>query len=172
MKKILITYGSISALLISGLMVICTALSSQIGYDNAEIVGYASLVLSFLVIYFAIVSYYKTNPELKITFLKSLTIGLLITLIASVVYVIVWLILYYTVFPDFMDKYGAHIVEKLKKAGAAESEIQKQVATFKEFKEMYQNPLINAAYTFIEPLPVGVLISLISATIVQVRKKS
>jgi len=30
------------------------------------------------------------------------------------------------------------------------------------FKEMYRNPLVNIAFTFIEPLPVGLLMTLIS----------
>ena len=34
---------------------------------------------------------------------------------------------------------------------------------WREFKEMYSNPLINAAITLLEPLPVGGLISLVSA---------
>ena len=172
MKKIIIRYGAISALLISGLMAISTALSSQIGFDNSEIVGYASLVISFLVIFFAVRAYYKNNPEVKVAFLKSLSIGLLITLISSVAYVIVWLILYYTVFPDFWDKYGAHLVEKLHKSGVAQSEIDKQVNTLKSYRELYKNPLYNAAFTFMEPLPVGILISLISAAVIRRSKAS
>jgi len=171
MKKNLVKYGTISSVLIVGLMTLSLTLDSKIGYDASYIVGYASMIISFSVIYFALLSYYKINPEIKKTFLKSLSIGLLITLIASVVYVVVWIILYYTVFPDFWDNYGAHMVEKLSKSGASDAEVLKQVATIKEYKEMYKNPLINGAYTFMEPLPVGILISLISATIMQVKKK-
>ena len=171
MKKILIKYGSISSALIVILMTLSITFDSQIGFDNSYIVGYTSMIIAFSVIYFALLSYYKTNPEAKISFGRSISIGLLITLIASVVYVIVWLIMYYTVFPDFWDKYGVHMIEKARKSGATEAEVNKQIAMLKEYKEMYKNPLINAAFTFIEPLPVGILISLISATIVQVRKK-
>jgi hypothetical protein len=39
----------------------------------------------------------------------------------------------------------------------------------KKFQEMYENPLFNAAMTFIEPFPVGLVITLISAAIL--RKK-
>jgi hypothetical protein len=171
MKKILIRYGSISSLLIVILMTLSLTFDSQIGYDFSYIVGYASMVIAFSVIYFALLSYYKTNSDAKISFGRSISIGLLITLIASVVYVIVWLIMYYTVFPDFWDKYGVHMVEKLRKTGASQDAINKQILMIKEYKEMYKNPLINGAFTFIEPLPVGILISLISAGIIQTRKK-
>ena len=33
----------------------------------------------------------------------------------------------------------------------------------RSFKEAYDNPLTNAAYTFIEPFPVGLLVTVISA---------
>jgi hypothetical protein len=35
---------------------------------------------------------------------------------------------------------------------------------------MYENPLINSAMTFLEPLPVGIVITLISAAVL--RKKA
>ena len=34
-------------------------------------------------------------------------------------------------------------------------------------QQLYQNPLVNMAYTFMEPLPVGLLIALISAAILR-----
>lgn len=171
MKKILITYSTITSVIMITLMMITTIFSSQIGYDNSEILGYTFLILSFLVIYFAIVSFYKNNPGAKVRFMKSLTIGLLITLFTSVAYVIAWLIIYYTVFPDFWIKYSDHVVAKLRATGASAAEISKKMAMFKEYDEMSKNPFINAAMTFIEPLPVGILISLISSVVVQVRRK-
>jgi hypothetical protein len=35
---------------------------------------------------------------------------------------------------------------------------------------MYQNPVMNALFTFLEPLPVGLLVSLISAWILSRRR--
>jgi hypothetical protein len=32
-----------------------------------------------------------------------------------------------------------------------------------ELKEMYRNPLVNIALTFLEPLPVGLLFTLVTA---------
>lgn len=86
-----------------------------------------------------------------------------ITVISCVCYAVSWEILYFNFLPDFMDKYGAHMVEKAKASGASAAAIQMQVEQAKKFKEMYDNPLINAALTFIEPFPVGLVITLISA---------
>jgi len=40
----------------------------------------------------------------------------------------------------------------------------------RKFAEMYENPLINSAITFLEPLPVGILIALISAGVLSRRR--
>ena len=42
-----------------------------------------------------------------------------------------------------------------------------QVAAIQHSQQLYQNPLINMAYTFVEPLPVGLLITLISAALLR-----
>ena len=41
----------------------------------------------------------------------------------------------------------------------------------KKFKEMYENPFFNAAITFTEPFPVGLIITLISAAILRKKPK-
>jgi hypothetical protein len=98
-----------------------------------------------------------------ISFGKALKIGLLITLVASTIYVVVWMIDYYYFIPDFFDKYAAHILTKLKASGASAAEMQKQAAAIQGYRQMYQNPLFNALFTYLEILPVGVVVSLISA---------
>ena len=95
--------------------------------------------------------------------------GISITVISCVCYVVTWEILYFNFLPDFMDKYGAYMVEKAKASGASATAVQAQVDQAKKFKEMYNNPLINAATTFIEPFPIGLVITLISAAVL--RKK-
>jgi hypothetical protein len=37
----------------------------------------------------------------------------------------------------------------------------------KKYKEVYDNPLFNAAMTFIEPFPIGLVITLISAAVLR-----
>jgi hypothetical protein len=46
-----------------------------------------------------------------------------------------------------------------------------RVAAIQHSQQSYQNPLINMAYTFMEPLPVGLIITGISAAILR-RKAS
>jgi len=143
--------------------------SDKIGFDRAEFVGYTVIVLSFLLVFFGIRSYRDSVGNGQITFSKAFAVGIFITLITCICYVITWEVLYFNFLPDFMDKYAAHAVEKAKASGASAAAIQAQLQQLKKYKELYDNPLINAAMTFIEPFPVGLVITLISAAVL--RKK-
>jgi Protein of unknown function (DUF4199) len=99
-------------------------------------------------------------------------VGIAITLISCICYVVTWEILYYNFLPDFMDKYGAHLIEKAKDSGAGAAAVQAQVEQVKKYKEMYANPLLNAAMTFIEPFPIGLAITLISAAVLRKKPQS
>jgi hypothetical protein len=144
----------------------------QIGFDKSGyILGYTSIVLSFLLVYFGVRSYRDNIGGGEITFLKAFGVGIAITVISCCFYVATWEIIYYNFMPDFFDKYGAHAVEKMRAAGASAAAIQAKTAEMQKYKEMYANPLINAAMTFIEPFPVGLLITLISAGVLRRQAK-
>ncbi len=87
---------------------------------------------------------------------------MLITLVASTIYVIVWQIDYYFFIPDFYEKYSTHIIRDMKAHDATQAQIQQQMIVNKNNGEMYRNPLFNAMYTYIEILPVGVIMSLLA----------
>ena len=68
-----------------------------------------------------------------------------------------------------MDQYQAYAVEKARASGAGEPEIQETVRQMESFKKLYANPFFNAAVTFLEPFPVGLLVTLISAAVLRKR---
>jgi len=65
--------------------------------------------------------------------------------------------------PDFMDKYIEHALAQMQASGATEEQIRQEAAKMEEFKTMYQNPLARAAITFLEPFPVGSLVTLVTS---------
>jgi len=170
MKKTILKFGLISGILCSLMMVATVPLADQIGFDRSEYVGYTIIVLSFLLVFFGIRSYRDNAGAGKITFAKAFVVGISITLITCICYVVTWEILYFTVLHDFMDKYDAYLIEKARAAGASAAALQAQLQQMNKFKEQYENPLFNAAVTFLEPFPVGLAITLISAAIL--RKKA
>ena len=172
MRRIVLTFGFISGAILSVMMVITMALSDRIGFDKGEIVGYTTMVVAFLMIFFGVKAYRDNVEGGAISFGRAFKVGLLITLISSSCYVATWEVLYHKVWPDFSDKYAAHVIEKARANGASEAELAATRQKMAEFREMYRNPLINIAMTFLEPLPVGLVMTLVSAGILRRRKGS
>jgi hypothetical protein len=168
MKKNVWIFGVISGLIIS-LWMICSVsfCTNNTDFESSELLGYASMLLSFSLIFVAIKNYRDKFNNGVVSFGKAFMIGLYISLIASTIYVISWLIDYHFFVPDFMDTYSAHMLDKLKASGASVAEIEKKTTEMASFKEMYKNPFFNIALTYSEILPVGLVVSLISAAILK-----
>ena len=170
MKKTVLTFGLIAGVIISVLMNASLLLANKIGSGHSMALGYTIMVASFLLIYFGIRSYRDNVLGGQISFGRAFTCGFLITLITTVFYVVSWEILYFNFMPHFMDGYFAAQIRHVQEAGLGPATTAARVAAIQHSQQLYQNPLINAAYTFIEPLPVGLIITLISAAVL--RRKS
>jgi Protein of unknown function (DUF4199) len=170
MKKIILTYGLISGIISSVLMAATVPFLHKLGGNTGYIFGYTAIVLSFLLVFFGIRSYRDNLGNGQITFAKAFAIGISITLISCLFYVVTWEIIYFNFIPHFMDSYFAQAVDKIKASGASPATIQAKLADLERSKRLYSNPLYNAALTFLEPFPVGLVITLVSAAIL--RKKA
>ena len=167
MRKTILTFGLISGAISSLLMIAIVAFGDRIGFDRGAVIGYTSIVLSFLMVFFGIQSYRDNIGNGQITFLKAFAVGISITLISCICYVLTWEIIYYNFLPGFWDKYGAHLAEKLRASGASPAAVQAKLQQVAKYKEQYKNPLLNAMLTFIEPFPIGLVITLISALVLR-----
>ena len=169
MKKTVFTFGLISGVVSLAVMLPNLLLLDRIGINKAVIVGYTAIVLSFMLVFFGIRSYRENVGGGRITFGRAVAVGIMITLVSCAFYVISWLIIYYNFMPDFADKYAAYAVDQVKASGASPQQVEKTVQEMKDMKTLLDNPLTNAAITFTEPFPVGLIITLISAAVL--RKK-
>jgi len=170
MKKTVLTFGLIGGAIMAAMMFATLPFMDKIGFDKGAIIGYTTMILAFMLVFFGIRSYRENVNDGRITFGRAFAVGILITVVACVCYVIAWEILYFNFMPDFLDKYSSYVIEKARSSGASQQLIEAKLQEMKSFKEMYSNPLINAAITFTEPFPVGLIITLISAAIL--RKKT
>jgi len=171
MKKTVLTFGLIGGAVMAVMMFATLPFVDRIGFDKGFIIGYTTMILAFMMVFFGIRSYRENIGQGHISFGRAFAVGILITLIACVCYVVAWEILYFNFMPDFLDKYSAYVIEKARASGASQQAIDAQVQQMKSFKAMYANPLINAAMTFTEPFPVGLLVTLISAAILRKKMK-
>jgi Protein of unknown function (DUF4199) len=167
LKKTILIFGLISGALSSLMLAATVPFADRIGFDKGEYVGYTVIVLSFLLVFFGIRSYRDNIGDGQVTFTRAFAVGISITVISCICYVITWEIIYFNFLPDFMDKYSAYAIAKAKASGASPAALQVQIQQLNKYRQMYDNPLFNAAMTFIEPLPVGLLVTLISAAILR-----
>lgn len=172
MKKIVIVNGLIAGLIVGTIMFITIGIYHKTGdFENGMLVGYASMLLAFSMIFVAVKNYRDKYNGGIISFGKAFKIGILITLIASSIYVGVWLFEYFVFYPDFGEKYAAQLLEKLKASGASDTEIARQAKEMAGFNEMYKNPFFNAMITYTEILPVGLLVTIVCSFILKRKVK-
>jgi Protein of unknown function (DUF4199) len=171
MKKIVLKFGLISGAIIAVLMLATLPFVNQIGFDYSMVVGYTTMLLAFVMIFVGIRSYRDTVLNGYISFKRGLAIGLLITLISTLCYVITWEIVYYNFLPDFADQYANHLTQKLQNSGATSEQIAQKREEIKQMKVILENPIYNGLIAFTEPLPVGLVISLFSAWILRRKPK-
>ena len=168
MKKNILTYGLICGLIISVLMAVNLTICSKSGdFDNSILVGYASMIIAFSLLFVGIKNYRDKYNGGVISFGKAFKVGFFITLIASTIYVLVWLLEEHFFFPDFMEKYTAYEINKLQASGISATQLANKTKELEQAKEMYNNPVIKILMTYAEILPVGLVITLISSLILK-----
>jgi hypothetical protein len=179
MKQTVLKYGFLGGGVLSALMVLTIGGAQLLGLENGGVggmvVGYTTMVLSFLTIHFGVRSYRDTVLGGSVRFWPALRVGLLIALIGSACYAATWLVVNPLLLPDFAAKYGAQAIRAAEQeaiaGGKSAADVQRVRDEMAKFIEMYKNPFYNFGMTIMEPLPVGLLMSLYSAARLSRRRK-
>ena len=172
MKKIIMVNGIIAGLIVSTMMVVSTYHCQSTGdFENGMIYGYTSMIVAFSMVFVGVKTFRDKYHAGTISFGKAFKVGIIITLVASTFYVVTWLIVNYFFMQDFGEVYTTHMLNKLKASGAGQAEIAAKTAELMQFNEMYKNPFFKVVMTYLEILPVGLVITLISAAVLK-RKKT
>lgn len=160
--KLILKFGFLSGAVLSLVMLCTVPFHDQLGDWYGMVIGYSSMLLAFLLVYFGVRSWRERTGG-YVGFWQAFKVGISIAAIGCACYVATWEVIYYTMMPDFADKYAAHQVERARAAGAPESAVAEKRKEMEAFARMYKNPLMNAAMTLLEPLPVGLVMSLLAA---------
>ena len=171
MKRIVLIFGSLAGLIMSAMFLLTLPFKDQIGFDRAAYFGYTSMVLAFLLIYFGVRSYRDNVAGGVIGFTRALKVGALISAVACVWYVAMWMVVSARFMPDYLEQYQTYVLEKARTEGQPEAQIAEQKAEMDRFAELYKNPLVKAGVTFLEPLPVALVLTLVSAGVLSRRRK-
>lgn len=168
MKNIVLKFGLIAGVILASMTAVMLSLCMRgiVDFSQSEVVGYTSMVLAFLMVFLGIRAHREQSGG-AITFGKAFQVGILITLIASAVYVISWQIVYFNFIPDFYETYSTFMLDKLRASGASASVVAARQKEMADFGRMYKNPLFNIAVTFMEVFPIGLIVTLVSAGILR-----
>lgn len=135
-------------------------------FASNDLLGYAAMLVVMSLIFFGIRNYRNKDLGGFISLGKAFKVGLLIALLASVMYVVVWVFYYYLFVPDYLDFYIDHVLKQ-----TPESEVAARAKEMEEFKTLYDNPVFVVLITFSEVLPLGIVVALISALILKKKPK-
>lgn len=168
MKRNVLVYGAIGGLItVSWALIAMVIFQHKLDMTLGMILGYTSMFIANIFLVVGVKNYRDKYNGGVITFGKAFKVGILITLIASTIYVINWLIYDYATGSQFMESYAQSMHKELVESGASEAFISKQDIEMKEFMVMYQNPFFKAAMTYMEILPMGILFTLITAFVMR-----
>ncbi len=173
MKRNILIFGLIAGLIASSMLIAMTITCYTTNkFEGNMLLGYTFMLIAFSFVFVGIKNYRDKFNGGIISLGKAFKVGTLIVFIAATLYVLIWLVCYYVFVPDFMDKFIAHFVDELKAKGANAATIKKELLSMDFYKQMYKSPFGVILLTYMEILPVGLMVSFISALILKKKEKS
>lgn len=130
-------------------------------------IGYTSMLIALSAIFVGVKRYRDQTLGGVIRFWPAFAMGLGISAVAGVFYVLAWEAALAVTGMDYIGEYAKHQIEQRRAAGVNAAELAKYVAEMDAFKLQYANPLFRLPMTFTEIFPVGVLVSLVTAALLR-----
>lgn len=168
MSKTALKYGLIGgAILVIAFTLPFLIWGEVTDYTMGEIIGYTSMILAMVTVFFAIKTYRDKFSGGKISFFQGVGIGAYVSIIAGIIFGIYSFILYAYVMPDFAEKYYNYPIEELKKNNAPQEEIDKMIKQIAEYPAWMKSPVFNGFVMCITVFAIGLFITLIAAAVLK-----
>ena len=169
MTNIIFLFGTFAGLIvIGGMIAVITASGGHADMSSHSLlVGYLIMVVALSMIFFGVKRYRDQDLGGVIKFLPAFLMGVAISVVAGVIYVLVWEVYLAATNFTFVDAFAKAMVEAARAKGASGDALNAAIKESEDFKVQYQNPLFRLPMTFIEIFPVGLLIALISAALLR-----
>ncbi|MEO0472696.1 MAG: DUF4199 domain-containing protein [Bacteroidota bacterium] len=165
MLRTSLLYGFLSGLIMLTISFVAFLLDNDPpDYAMQEVVGFASIILSTVFVYLGIKRLRDKELNGIISFGKAVGTGLLISLIAAIMFALFSYAYYEWIDPDFSQKYLAWTIEQVRESGLSEAEIEQRITTLKqEYEAVWDNKILGSLAMIPTVLPFGLLVSIISA---------
>ncbi|GJL96708.1 MAG: hypothetical protein DHS20C06_05250 [Hyphobacterium sp.] len=167
MMKYVLIFGGIGGAIVGGAMLISFAVLAAQGSAGSQMFGYLTMLVGLSMVFVAIKRYRDDEKGGVIKFWPALWLGIQVSLVAGLIYVVAWEIYYAMNGEEWMATYLAEQTEAREAGGASQDEIDDFVAQSRSMADLYSNWWFRMPLTLSEILPVGLLVSLISAGILR-----
>jgi hypothetical protein len=166
-RKIL-SYGTVAGLIVGvPLFAITVALNGHPPLPYGVALGYLTMLIALSAVFAAIKRQRDVELGGVIRFWPALGLGLGISVVAGILYVLAWEAALAVTHMDFAGSYAAALIEQQKARGVTGEALARLVADMDRFKVQYANPYYRLSMTFAEIFPVGLLVSLVSAALLR-----
>ncbi len=172
MKKQVWKFGLLSGIVVAVLMGVTVPFEHNIKATYGMAIGYTTMVLSFLIVFVGVKQYRDLELGGFIGFGRAFAAGALMMLIACLCYVAMWEALSATVEKNFAHDYAAGMVKRAEASGLQGQALEAKITEARQFETAYAHPLYRMSMTLLEPLPVGLIMALVSAGILRRRRES
>jgi hypothetical protein len=170
MRKISFRYGIYSGIALCGLSLISWFALPDLDFGLQEVLGYASMILSLLFVYFGIRHFRERENNGELSLADGLRIGLGISLIAAICFGLLDLVYVKWMNPEFMDQYYESVLDQMQSSlPAAEFEEKRQ--EMESQKALFSNPWMSFLVMSLTVFFIGLIISLLSSLVLR-RKAS
>ena len=168
MLRMIVRFGVIAGLIVGVPMFIFTDFGRNAGLEKyGYLIGYTTMLIALSTIFIAIKKHRDTALGGVIGFWPALGIGLGISFVAGIFYVLAWEAVLDVCHFDFANIYAQSMIDAAKAKGLTGDALAKAVTEAEQFKTTNNNPFYRLPETFAEIFPVGVLVSLISAALLR-----
>jgi hypothetical protein len=165
MLRSIAVFGTIAGLIVAIPLFLITTLAGDIGGGLGMLVGYTTMLVALSFVFVAVKRHRDADLGGVIGFWPALGLGLGISVVAGVFYVVAWEAALAVTHMDFAGEYARATVAQAQAKGLSGEALEKLRAEMEQFKAQYANPLYRIAETFVEIFPVGVLVSIVSAAL-------
>ena len=172
MKRAVWKYGLLSGLVLAVLLALTVPFEHHTSARFGMVVGYTIMVLSFLIVFVGVKRYRDLECGGTISFGRAFGAGVLMMLISCACYVAMWEVLVATVEKNFAHDYTEGMVKRAQNSGLQGAALEARIAEIRKFEATYSNPVYRMGMTLLEPLPVGIVMALVTAGVLRRQSES
>jgi len=168
MKRHILTFGLIlGAILATNTVYMMHLMRRDPDFMGNDVLGYAAMIIVFSLVFFGIRNYRNKELGGVIALGRAFKTGALIAFLGSTIYVVVGLSYIYLFAPDFIEVYSQYVLKCAERDGATETELAAKAEEMAQFATWYKNPLFAILISYMEVLPIGLVVAFISALVLK-----